>query len=39
MAMSGPTPDATVRTVCTVLDEYHHRQACFVAHSLGKLIV
>lgn len=35
MAGSGPTTTHAVSTICNVLQEFKHKQACFVAHSLG----
>ena len=35
MAGSGPTTTHAVSTICNVLQEFEHKQACFVAHSLG----
>ena len=39
MATSGPTAEESVQCIVDLLENYHHPQACFLAHSLGTVLV
>ena len=39
MTVRGPTVEESVSSIVRVLDDHHHESACFVAHSLGTVLV
>lgn len=39
MTVRGPTVEESVSSIVRMLDDYHHESACFVAHSLGTVLV
>jgi len=39
MTVRGPTVEESVSSIVRLLDDHHHESACFVAHSLGTVLV